>query len=470
MKRFVAASLALLVTLPLLAACGGKKASVDLDAVAKATISADKKYKLKVWDYPNGPNFKEFREAQIAAFKNLHPNVEVELEILTWAEGGQKMDVALNAGDPPDIYFQTPQTKFMDSGLAIPIERFLTAEDKADFSKAAIDAGTYNGHTWLFPMWTSMQCWAGNRVLLEQAGVDWRKIQREGWTWDEFYDITKKLTKADNGYGKKQFGFLTYGDGEVVGHFMRNAGILYQLDKNGKWQWSGDKAVSAVTFLRKLVDDGILPKEMSSIDSKKMTDMYNNWEAAVWGRVGPYAITERENSKKSVAEGKLKAPPQGIVDPVLLPFPHAKGAKEVPTVGMAGLYVFRQKNYKGDDHTKLAVELAHFLTSGKGGKDLDGGLPAARLLIYPARKSSLPLLQQKADELNMGKENFEFLGRMVSIAAPPIFYTPEINKAQGKISTDVLRPNFQAFWANEISPKEFVDKVTEGANGILNQK
>lgn len=472
-KKIVATGLALLLLLPIVAACGGSKKAangIDPKAVQAAKVDPDKKYKIKVWDYPNGPNFQQFREEQIAAWKKDHPNVEVELEILTWAEGGQKMDVALNAGDPPDIYFQTPQTKFFDSGLAIPVEGFLTAEDKKDFTKASLGAGEYNGHNWLFPMWTSMQCWAGNRVLLEEAGVDWKKIQREGWTWDEFYEIAKKLTKEDNGYGKKQYGFLTYGDGEIVGHMMRNAGIHYQFTDKGEWLWTGAKAEGAVSFLRKMVDTGVLPKEMSAIDSKKMTDMYNNWEAAIWGRVGPYAITERENNIKNAKEGKITLPPQGVVDPVLLPFPHAKGEKQVPTVGMAGLYIFRHKDYKGDDHTKLVADLAHFLTSGRGGPELDGGLPAARLLIIPARKSSLPLLEVKANELNMGAENFAFLSHMVDLAIPPKFYTADINKISGKISTDVLRPNYQAFWANEISPKEFVENITKGANDLLATK
>ncbi|MDB4897093.1 MAG: hypothetical protein JWN15_3355, partial [Firmicutes bacterium] len=155
---------------------------------------------------------------------------------------------------------------------------------------------------------------------------------------------------------------------------------------------------------------------------------------------------------------------------VLLPFPHAKTEKEVPQVGTAGLYVFRQKNYGGDDKSKLAIDLAHFLTSGDGGPALDGGLPAAKLLVIPARQSSGKLLQAKADELHMGKENFDFLYHEIGLAVPPKFYSAAINKASGKIDTDVLRPNFQSFWANEISPQQFVDNVAKGADGILKTK
>jgi len=471
-KRFLALALSLTLMAPLAVACGSKSGSkgFDIQAVKNVKLDPNVKDTLKVWDYPNGSDFEQFRKDQIAAFQKKYPNVKVDLEILTWNDGPQKMDVALNAGDPPDVYFQTAQTKFMDSGLAVPLEDFYTAEDKADFTKASMDLSTYKGHIWEFGMWNSMQCLAGNRPVLEKAGIDWRSIQQNGWTWDQFTDITKKLTQADNGAGKKQFGFITYGNSEIVTQMFKNAGLPYEFSDDGKFLWTGEKAVAAAQFLRNLVDQGILPKEIASIDAKKMTDMYNNWEAPIFGRVGPYAITERETNKKKVESGQLTPPPQGLVDPVLLPWPHKAGEKEVPITGGAGLYVFRQKNYKGDVHTRLAIELAHFLTSGEGGPDLDGGLPAAKLLILPARKSSAKYFDEYANKLNMGAENIAFLKHEIEIAVPPKFYSPEINKAADKIFTDVITPSVQAFWANEITPQQFVDRLTQGANQILGAK
>lgn len=464
-RRIVPALAAMLVAAVAVTGCGGKPAAEpqgpNLEKVAAAKIDPNKPYTLKVWNYPHYKEYEEFLKKQIAEFTKVHPNIKVEHEILTWSEGDQKINVSVNAGDPPDVLFTTLNPTLVNTGLAVPIDPFLTDGDKADIEAAALKNGRYQGKHWLWPTWISVQMWGGNKQLLEEAGIDWKHIQQNGWTWDEFMAAANKLTKDDNGYGKKQWGFVTYGNHEIVGHMMRQTGILGTISADGKFNWQGDGAVKAAKFLRGITESGVTPRETAGIDSKKMTDMYRNWETALFGRIGPYAIPEEAKRVQEAKDGKLQLHPRGAVDVVLLPYPHAAGKNEVPTVGGAGLMVLSQKDYKGDDHTRAAVELARFLT------DTQGGEPAATMNIIPARQSAQQLF---AKQVGLDTDNGKFMLRLLPLSPERIELSKDLADKDWKIFSEVIKPLSQAFWSGQLTPEAFVEQMQTRATAILNEK
>ena len=42
------------------------------------------------------------------------------------------------------------------------------------------------------PAYCEVQCIGGNREFLEKAGIDWKSVQQNGWTYDEFREAIKK--------------------------------------------------------------------------------------------------------------------------------------------------------------------------------------------------------------------------------------------------------------------------------------
>lgn len=108
-------------------------------------VSKDGRDVITVWTYPHYPgspelgqnSYEEDLQALIADIEKEHPNIKVKYEILSWEEGAKKFDIALNAGNPPDVFFSTMQPKFVNTGLAIPIEDYLDEEDFADLEPFA---------------------------------------------------------------------------------------------------------------------------------------------------------------------------------------------------------------------------------------------------------------------------------------------------------------------------------------------
>jgi multiple sugar transport system substrate-binding protein len=88
--------------------------------------------------------------------------------------------------------------QFYDKNLLRPLDDMLAGYDLSDFA-GVIDAGKYKGKLYALPFRTSSSLMYYNKTLFDQAGVAYPK---EGWTWDDLLDISRKLSKGDvYGYG-----------------------------------------------------------------------------------------------------------------------------------------------------------------------------------------------------------------------------------------------------------------------------
>ncbi|KRG11330.1 hypothetical protein ACA29_18685 [Lederbergia galactosidilytica] len=208
---------------------------------------------------------------------------------------------------------------------------------------------------------------------------------KDGWTWQEFYEIADKISKMKNKDGKKIYGFSTAGDTETYEHLMRNNGVLRTVDEDGKFLWDGDKAIETMEFMKKMMDEGIMPKETAGFDSQKVIDMFGDVEVGIYGRTGPYQVRFNDNRNEEIDAGKIDGEK---IDFVLLPFPHNEGEKEVATGGGGGMWLFKQKKYKGDEHTENAAKVLKHLTGTKS------SIAAATMFIPCSCNDVYPNLQE----------------------------------------------------------------------------
>jgi len=73
-----------------------------------------------------------------------------------------------------------------------------------------------DGHATVFPIWR--YCYGGvilaNRTMLHEAGFDDEQIRRDGWTFDQFRDACRKMTRDLDGDGTPD----TWGFGAALVH------------------------------------------------------------------------------------------------------------------------------------------------------------------------------------------------------------------------------------------------------------
>lgn len=440
-------SLLFLLAFTLLAlstACSKKEDSSKTDAGNKQAQDT-----IKVWTYPVHGTYEDDLKELIADFNKEHPNIKVEYELLSWAEGPKKFDVALNAGEPPDLYFHGVSGQYVSTGLALELDPYMTQEIKDDYNPGMLELGQIQGKQYGLPIYTFQWAWGGNKRMLEEAGIDWRKIQAEGWTWAEFEEAAKKLTKDG------QYALATNGDNaEFLDILARNNNLPDIVDEKGKFQWNDNRILDTLKFIDGLRQKGYMPKETAALTAQKRTDMMYNGQVAIISKAIPYYDRSFQIRNKEIEEGKKTGEK---IDFVLLPVPHNEGAPAKLTSGAEGYVAFRQKKDKGEEHAKNTFLVMEALSGAKAGNS------ANELCLPFPRKSQVKLFEGKGFAK---KENAETALRMQKDISTPVDLKidVEVSANMKKFQEQVEKPIFQALLSGEKTPEQAAEEYkTKGS-------
>lgn len=433
MKKWLLSSALTGIMLVTLTACGGGD-DEEQDVV-------------KVWSYPVHGDYEEELKESIAEFEDENPSIKVEYEILSWAEGLQKFDIALNSGSPPDLYFGRPLGKYKETELLVPIDDKLSI-DLSNYDDIALDHMTLEGSMYGLPLYQFLHVWGANKALLEEYGVDYEKIQSEGWTWDEFYELAS-IGEQENENGDPQYGFVFQGvDEELLDHLARNNGIPYRMTEEGI-QWDDEKILEVMEFIVKLRDDGIMPSETAAIDAAKRQEMFYNYQALFFGRAIPYTDPMVETRNQEIQDGVTEGEE---LEFVLLPIPHHEDAEEVAQGGAEGYLLFTQNN-ADEAHVENSVKVLEHLA----GADAIGKTSSAL---------ALPIIHQEAAdkyELPLSPENQVAAERLAGNVLPPNSVNSELAAKDDMFKTQVVVPTFQGLISGELTPAEALEKFKSEA-------
>lgn len=204
-----------------------------------------------------------FVEGTARTFEAKHPGVKVSI---TWYEKTAlyaALKTALRAGQAPDIFYAEPeQVEYMENNLLYDISKGLKRSAIEDW---AWEGWSYKGGVYGFPLeaWTIELYY--NKKMLADLGV---KLPPSGQLGQAaFLDLVKKA-KA-KGITPISLGVA---DRPYPGAFLTHEALLKKLgladyDKllNGKLSWADPRVVSALTFVKQLIDAGALPPSFSSL-------------------------------------------------------------------------------------------------------------------------------------------------------------------------------------------------------------
>ncbi|MFK4301366.1 MULTISPECIES: ABC transporter substrate-binding protein [unclassified Paenibacillus] len=440
--------LCMVVVLMLMSACGKSGGN-------KEAASPDDKDTVVVWTYPVHGTYEDDLKEMVANFQKEHPNITVKTEVLSWAEGPKKFDVALNAGSPPDLYFHSVDGTYVNTGLALNLDPYMTDDIKTDYLPGTLELAQIGGKQYGLPLYQFQWAWGGNKRILEEAGIDWAKIQQEGWTWSQFNEAAAKLTKTLSD-GSKQYPLVTDGTSlDFIEMLSRNNNMPDVLDESGAFQWGDERIVETLDFIKGLLDKGYMPKETAAIAPAKRSDMFYAGQAAIISKAIPYYDVMIQNRNKDINSGKVKGEK---IDFVLLPVPHNDNAPAKTTMGAEGYIAFKQKNDKGEQHAKNTFQVLEYLSNAKAGN-------SSNELVLPfVRKSQADLFAGKA----LGsEETIKASAAMAKYIVNPV--TLKLDTATAakmkQFKEQVVTPNLQALYSAEKTPEaiaeEFKSKGTQ---------
>jgi len=299
---------------------------------------------------------KSLKEA-IAAFEQRHPNINVELDYVSYGEKETKYQTAMQARQGPDVVHLHAYSlrSFIDRGYLLKLDDFI-AKEGGGFLDAwypqTLELMQHEGQTFALPGDFMAMTLFYNRKHFAEAG-----ISRAPKTWDEFLETAKKLTVDTNGDGKvDRWGFGTVGAIDP-GWELRFTPFLYSF---GGQYLTDDARCSAL-------DE---PEALRAIEF--FTDLYTEHKVVPPGVTSQNPGTVREqlaNEQVSMALGSGWTPP--IVDSInpklnaaetleTVPVPKAEGA--TPTAGTTAWLSAWAIN-ANSEHPEEAWELLKFITS-----------------------------------------------------------------------------------------------------------
>ena len=205
------------------------------------------------WDVAQANSFTIIDKA-IAKFEHAHPGVTVH-----YYSGIRKDDYSewfsrkLLAGEEPDIFMVlgTDFNQFASMGVMKNLETFI--EEDTDFEPekyftSAFVSGQYESVQYALPYETVPTLMFVNKTLLTQEGID---MPEENWTWEDFYEICKKVTRDTDGDGvPDQFGSYNY---DWMDALCSNGGGVFNK-KGTEAALTDSRVVEAVKYVRSIND------------------------------------------------------------------------------------------------------------------------------------------------------------------------------------------------------------------------
>ncbi|AJS58218.1 ABC transporter substrate-binding protein [Paenibacillus sp. IHBB 10380] len=461
-----ASILAVTMALTTMTACGnssntgGSNQANPADSGSTTTVAKDTITALLP---PVSGNFQDNFAQMEKDFTELYPNLTLKIEPASWEDMTQKLDTQVNAGSPPDIAFIGSDgiSKYMEQEMLMDITDTATPEMIADYDEKPLEYMKRGEGLYGFPGYMEVHALGGNRVFLEEAGIDWKSIQKSGWTYEEFREAIKNGVVKEGGKTSRYgFVFATAGvaSKDYLNILIKNAGMPAAFNKDLKFAYTSKNYLEVLKAVRELIDDGSMPKELSSVDAGKRWNMFLTGQTMITGKgLATFENSANKNNEKikandgSAVQGSIEA------EYIVLPVPSFLGEEPMSSTVVDGYVTFRGKKEPTAEHKENVVKAAYFLASGKVSATTNNDLFAAHI-TKSGRKAA------ESMTINRNPDNVEAVEVLLSHATPARPDIPaELGAKAIKIEDEVIIPKLQALLAGEITPEDMYEEVHSAA-------
>ena len=156
---------------------------------------------ITLWTYPiGGWGDQNTVNELIKGFEAANPGIKVKVEYLTYDNGDDKVNTAIEGGQAPDIIMEGPERLVANwgaKGLMVDLSDMIDATDKAEINAAALKACyTADGSKcYEYPLVMTAHCMAINKTVFEAAGA-MEHINAETHTWKSVNDFFAAVDKV----------------------------------------------------------------------------------------------------------------------------------------------------------------------------------------------------------------------------------------------------------------------------------
>lgn len=297
-KRMSVLLMAGLTAASILSGCGSspdskEKKETDASEVSQPVDLKSLKTEIVWWAFPtmggNSGVSGQYEQSVIDAFNEKYPNITVQLEMIDFQNGPEKIATSIQGGTAPDIIFDAPG-RIVDwgkAGVLAPLDDLFTEEYLADLSSERLASSCTDGKTyWMYPLSAAPFTMAFDGAVLEKEGL-MDMIPTDGdrtWTTEEFKALSKAL--AEKGYKGAEIYCGAQGGDQGTRAFITNLyGASVTDETVTKYTMDTEEAVKGMQFCLDGIEEGWLTPNTAGVanDALDHFDQGHVVSTVLWG-------------------------------------------------------------------------------------------------------------------------------------------------------------------------------------------
>lgn len=452
--KSIAFLLCMMLSMAAVIGCSGGNTSTSTDTTSPANTDAAQNTEKKTeeakdveitwWNFPTWDpvdgEVGKYEKQIIAAFNEKYPNIKVNLEMISFEGGPEKINVAIASKTAPDLLYDAPG-RILDygkKGLLAPLNDMIDDNFKKDVSEAIWAQSMVGNDVVMYPVNTTPFMMAVNKTLFESIGaLDLLPLDRPERTWTiaEYEKALQAVKdKAPGVFPSAFFAKSQAGDQGTRAYLANLAGTTFLNDTQDQIALDTDSGVAALQWVIDGVKKGLVAPGAESLAAADTMDLFLQGKVATY--INYSTVVKKTNSSKKTSEFEEVF--------VAWPTPDGKNPRFEPYLG--GMAVFNN----GDaDKVDAAKKLVDFIAN-----DAEWGMKNLKATGGLSVRDSITGLYD--DEENKYAESMRKY-----ITTPPTI-------ADGYIEMrTVWFPQLQRALMGQATAKEALDTFAQQANEIF---
>ncbi len=323
-------------------------------STAVTTETGTKQVEITWWDYPNfqSGTAGDYEKTTVENFNKKYPNIKVNIEMIDFASGPQKLNTAIASNSAPDLVFDYPGRiiDYARSGVMAPLDDMITDSVKSDISSKILDACKLGDKFYMYPINIAPNMMAFNKTMLDKAGLTnmlpLNKTDRL-WTVDEYEALLKAIKEKIPTLAAPTaiYAKSSAGDQGTRAYISNMGGTPTIAADLSKYTINDAKDVKALEWIVGSVKSGLTLKGGEALASNDVIDMFLSEKIA--------CVPLYNKTLMSTSAAKKTTP----FEEVFIPYPTPTAAdKSAFEAFIGGIGVFDNKDAAKVDAAKKLVD------------------------------------------------------------------------------------------------------------------